>query len=247
MANPQLEHGYTRIANQILEALAITNLNGTQRRILDVVFRQTYGYQRKNHDLSITFIANATNIHKKQVQRELTVLIERKIITVVTEATFNKSRIIAFNKNYNEWLDSGEVTKKLPPKEKDTHTGNGLAPSTGSELATQIKKKENNKEMIIENFFNDLWSLFPRKRGKSKVSKKQKKKLYAEIGFEKMKQAIMKYKAETNGREEKFIMHGSTFFNSGYMDYLPAEDNTKPNEEYLRLKELVNSGQVTGV
>ena len=154
MANPQIENGYTRIANELIEALAITDLNGTQRRIIDVVLRQTYGYQRKEHDLSITFIANATNIHKKQIQRELATLIERKIITVVSEATFNKSRILTFNKSYKEWLNSSEVSNKLPPNKIDTHTGSELVPGTGSELATQIKKKENIKQRDFESVFN---------------------------------------------------------------------------------------------
>lgn len=225
MANPQTENGYTRIANEILEALAITNLNGTQRRILDVVFRQTYGYQRKEHDLSLNFISKATNIHKMQIQRELTSLIERRIITIVAEATFNKSRVIAFNKNYNEWLDSEQLAKKLTVNENDNHTVSEKANRTVSGLANQIKKKENIKEMPIENFFENLWSLYPRKKGKSKVSKKQKAKLYKEVGYEKMKQAIAKYKEEAMDREEKFIMYGSTFFNSGYLDYLPVKAN----------------------
>ena len=96
----QLENGYTRIANEILDVLAKTSLNGTQRRVLDVVFRQTYGYHRKEHNLSLTFIAKATGIHKKQIQRELSALIERNIIIVdrkqhlVTQEYFDSIKII---------------------------------------------------------------------------------------------------------------------------------------------------------
>ena len=238
MSSPQLEHGYTRIANEILEALAVTNLNGTQRRILDVIFRQTYGYQRKEKDLSVTFIANATNIHKKQIQRELNALIERKIVTVVEEATFNKSRVIAFNKNYHEWLGSGEVTKKLPPNKIDVHTGNKLAPSTGSELATQKKKiKENIKENRINSFpdnayterpedlFEMLWQLYPNKKGKSSVSKKSKKAIH-EIGYDRMVKAIERYKKDLAENPWKQAMYSSTFFNGRYKDYLPVEEDT---------------------
>lgn len=146
MSNPQLENGYTRIANEILEGLALTNLNGTQRRILDVVFRQTYGYQRKSHDLSLTFIAQATNLNKKQIQREINRLIDMNILTVVKEANFNKSRELEFNKNIKRWLIGGEVAKKTPPPKLDTHTGSELDPSRGSGLAPQIKKERKPKE-----------------------------------------------------------------------------------------------------
>ena len=78
MDGPQTGDGFTRIANEILEAMATTDLNGTQRRILDVIFRQTYGFQRKQHELSLSFISKATKIHEKQIQRELSVLIKKK-------------------------------------------------------------------------------------------------------------------------------------------------------------------------
>lgn len=152
MANPQVENGYTRIANELMEVLALTDLNGTQRRILDVILRQTYGFQRKEHELSLNFISKATNIHKMQIQRELTSLIDRKIILVVAEATFNKSRVLAFNKNYKEWLDSEQLAKKLTDNENVNHTVSEKANTTVSELANQKKKKENIKEIIMTSY-----------------------------------------------------------------------------------------------
>jgi phage replication O-like protein O len=50
-----LDNGYTRIANEILEAMAKIKLSPTQYRILFVVWRYTYGFQRKEHKLSLTF------------------------------------------------------------------------------------------------------------------------------------------------------------------------------------------------
>jgi phage replication O-like protein O len=148
VSDVQLENGYTRIANEILGQLAKTKLNGTQFRILLTVFRYTYGFQRKEHDLSISFISKATDVHRKQIQREIVVLIERKFINVISEATFSKPRIITFNKNYKEWLESEQGTYSLPPNEKDTQTGNELDTSTGNELAPQERKKDNIKESI---------------------------------------------------------------------------------------------------
>ena len=59
MANPKLENGYSPIANEILEQLCRQNLNGTQFRIIMVVWRYTYGFSRKEHELSETFISKA--------------------------------------------------------------------------------------------------------------------------------------------------------------------------------------------
>ncbi|MDU5081988.1 replication protein [uncultured Tissierella sp.] len=218
----QLQNGYTRIANEILEALARTDLNGTQRRIIDVVIRQTDGYQRKEHEMSLNFISIATNIHKMQIQRELTSLIDRKIITVVSEASFNKSRMMALNKNYNSWLNSEQLTKKLTVSETDNHTVSEKANTTVSELANQIKKKENTKE-IYSTFFEELWSLYPSKVGKGKISDTRKKELYI-LGDE-FKRCISRYINYVKVEREKGFtdlkyQNGSTFFNSGYVDYL---------------------------
>ena len=58
--NPQLENGYTKIADQILENTAKLKLNGTQMRIILIVWRYTYGFNRKETDLSVTFLATSS-------------------------------------------------------------------------------------------------------------------------------------------------------------------------------------------
>jgi predicted phage replisome organizer len=89
---------------------------------------------------------------------------------------------------------------------------------------TEVKQvgngeKEKEKDIEINKFFEDLWELYPKKKGKDKVSKKSKKEIY-KIGFEEMKKAIERYKAEREFKDDQYTMYGSTFFNSGYKDYL---------------------------
>ncbi len=136
MRGPQLEDGYTRIANEILEAIARFPINATQFRILTVIWRYTYGFNRKSSELSQSFIAEATGLHKKQVQRELNALIKMNIIKVEKEASFSSPRVLKFNKYYQSW----EGANQLPPSETDTHTGSELVTSPGSELVTQERQ-----------------------------------------------------------------------------------------------------------
>jgi phage replication O-like protein O len=103
MAKPQIENGFTRVANEILEAIAKIKLNGTQFRILMIVWRYTYGFSRKEHELSINFLCDATGIIKRQIQKELKVLMEMGVLIEARAATFTDSRIIGFNKNYEAW------------------------------------------------------------------------------------------------------------------------------------------------
>ncbi|KDE46310.1 hypothetical protein DI43_15355 [Geobacillus sp. CAMR12739] len=88
MADVQLEHGYTKIANEILERMALTKLSPTQFRLIFVIWRYTYGFNRKDHEMSLSFLAEATGVHKQRVKQELDKLIESNIIIVTEEGTF---------------------------------------------------------------------------------------------------------------------------------------------------------------
>ena len=71
----------------------------------------------------------------------------------------------------------------------------------------------------LEEFFEKVWNLYPIKKGKGKVSKTKKQALQR-IGLEELQRCIERFKNEMKDRDKKYWMHGSTFFNSGYVDYL---------------------------
>lgn len=69
--------------------------------------------------------------------------------------------------------------------------------------------------------FEKLWKLYPLKKGKSRISDTQKTKLF-KIGFDEMSRAIDRYKQYVDSVDYLQYQNGSTFFNSGYVDYLDA-------------------------
>lgn len=145
MANPQLEDGYTRIANEILEVVSKVKLNGTQYKILITIWRYTYGFNRKDSEFSLNFLSEATNSNKQQVKRELDRLIESKVISVVEKADFNSSRRLSFNKKYSEWKVKGvQSVKKDTVSEFDYSTVSEKAYSTVSGLAYQERQYKDN-------------------------------------------------------------------------------------------------------
>lgn len=77
------------------------------------------------------------------------------------------------------------------------------------------------KNKILEKFFESIWKLYPIKKGKGQVSK-TKKQVLQRIGYEEIKRCIERFvrDMEEEGRDRRYWMHGSTFFNSGYVDYL---------------------------
>jgi phage replication O-like protein O len=120
MASPQLEKGFTRIANELMEKMIQQNLNGTQFRIVMAIWRYTYGFQKTEKALSISYLAKQIDANRNQVDRALNSLIAREIVKIVGEDE-RKVRVLQVNKHYNEWLDSepskGEV-KMASKKEK---------------------------------------------------------------------------------------------------------------------------------
>ena len=78
----------------------------------------------------------------------------------------------------------------------------------------------------VNNFFESIWQLYPRKVGKGQISDKKKKELHS-YGYDVIKQCIDRYKKDKKEWQE--WKHGSTFFNSGFIDYL--DENYSPESE----------------
>ncbi len=147
MASPQKENGYTPIANEILEQIVKLKLNGTQFRIIMIIWRYTYGFSRKESNMSLTFIAKALSIQKKQVYREINKLIDSKIVTIKKEASFNSTRHIAFNKDYQVYqLGNSPLNRPLSTKETTEQSPN----QTTEQSPNQTTKKTKNKKQLGE-------------------------------------------------------------------------------------------------
>ena len=103
---PQLEDGYTRIANEIIERLATFRISGEEWMILLTILRKTYGYHKKEDKISISQFYNATGMAKPSICRALNKLVKKNLIN--KKAT-GSTTIYGFNKLFNTWKP---LTKK---------------------------------------------------------------------------------------------------------------------------------------
>lgn len=171
MANVQLENGYTKIANEIFEELAKIKLSPTQYRLIFIIWRFTYGFNRIEHTLSLNFFSHATGCDRRQIQRELQRLEERKIISQKIKS--GSYRKIIFNKNHDEWVGKtvvGETTIGRKDKGSNGETVNGSIGDTDNQERNKKKYKEiNNKTKERKGrFVPALSSMFnkPQEKGK---------------------------------------------------------------------------------
>jgi hypothetical protein len=93
-------------------------------------------------------------------------------------------------------------------------------PQNPSRIHLEYESNPKRSKKDIEKFFETAWSAYPKKLGKGKISQTAKERACA-LGEEFMR-CIQRYVDSCANKEEQFIMYGSTFFNSGYVDYLDA-------------------------
>lgn len=110
------------------------------------------------------------------------------------------------------------------PSEKEPYNKINIICSSSDEP----KKIRQPSQDEIESFFKSVWKLYPSKRGIGKISLSKKKKLYS-YGYEQIKRCVERYVKEIKEQgKEDYYQNGSTFFNSGYVDFLDENYCERP-------------------
>lgn len=102
MSSPQVEDGFTSIAHELLEAIAIYPFTKMQYQILMVIFRKTYGYGKQVDDIALSHYEKHTRLKKPHVSSTLKSLEDAKAITKLPGVFgFN----VSINKHYKQWAE----------------------------------------------------------------------------------------------------------------------------------------------
>lgn len=115
------------------------------------------------------------------------------------------------------------------------YDGKKVISDVGNGQSKEKKSREEKNTMCKADalaLFERLWKMYPVKKGKGQVSDTQKMKLL-KIGFDEMARAIDRYKRYVDDIDYLHYKNGSTFFNSGYVDYLDANyvPDKKPTKQ----------------
>lgn len=166
-------------------------------------------------------IAQCTDLNENKVYRALTVL--KSLGNIEIKATNKYSIITVVN-----WDKYQDENGKRTANEQQTNSKTTAEEQQENSKRTQHKngkKEKKEKNIYICSFFQSVWDEYPKKLGKNKVTKAAMEQL-EEAGETAVMDAVRRYveKIKRDGTEEKYIMHGSTFFNGAWRDY--AEDKT---------------------
>ncbi len=165
MADPQIKNGYTRIANELLEAICRLNISGNEMRILLYVIRRTFGFQRDCAEISLSELSKALDMKKNNVSRSIKKLCEESIL-IQTPCRGNQPQTLSVMTDYEKWSVESCADSQLSNQEPVISNDNPVVIENDNPVVikndnstvikndnhTYIKKeKENLKENIKEN------------------------------------------------------------------------------------------------
>ena len=133
------EDGYTRIANELLEAVLSAELTARQLKIVMAVIRKTYGFNKKSDRITNTQIADITGIHHTHVCKAKNELLERKIL-------ITNGREIGVNKVVSEWKNEISQNSKTLAKSANKTLAKSAKQSVPSQLNTKDTLKDNKEK-----------------------------------------------------------------------------------------------------
>lgn len=99
--SPQVEDGYIRIANSLLEAILAFGFTQRELLVLMAIMRKTYGYNKKADDMSASQIAALCNMARSHVTATLGSLASRNVIT---KSAGRFGSVIGIQKNHRLWI-----------------------------------------------------------------------------------------------------------------------------------------------
>ena len=225
-------NNYTKINNDILDALIKANLNGTQLAISLFIYRKTIGWNKKTDNISLSQFMKYIPVSKPSICKALDHIKLVKICLLVKKSKRpNCSNEWAFNDNIESWqlVKKTLLVKKsrLTSKEIDVllvkkplHTKETITKDINKRnISKDIQRKIDN--FLFEEEFEFLWNKYPKKLGKKKAVSHFKASVSNEQDLKDIDKALNNYLDEIKYKkiQEDYIKHGSTWFNQ-WRDYL---------------------------
>jgi len=236
---PQLEDGYLKIANEIIDALARYRIPGEQMQCLLVILRKTYGFNKKEDMISNRQFVELTGLKKGNVSRSIKALIDKK---VVIKSDNRRIPTYRFNKIYATW----KLLSKKQPVIKDA--------TSVINIATSVIKSDGHKRHYTKDtrqktettlgHFDIFWAIYPKKK-----KKEDARKAFATVskkndfpGVDILVDAV-KAQKDTNDwikQGGKFIPYPATWLRAGSWQ---DEINTDPLEGVVseRARQTINN------
>ena len=252
MANsPQLENGFTRVANEILEQIARTPLPGAEFRLVIAIWRATYGYQRKSAAISLTRFQQLTALSRTGVKKALGSLRKKRVVH--RRGKRGLTACWQFNKDFSSWREvTRDGQQQLPSQARGgqpeyPRLGNESIPKLGNngypikERKKTLKKKEptdSRRAPVIEFFLAHYEKINGRalvthnsdfKALKDLLTKTTNKPGYDTVALQQAAHNFLESKDEFHRKQG----HPLRFWANNISAFMPKQSGQRETPEYL--------------
>jgi phage replication O-like protein O len=164
-----LDDGYLRLSNTLVDAFCMTKLSDRENRVLFAVIRRTYGFSKAVDWISYSQIEEMTGIDSNNVSRVVGLLIKRNIV-------IKEGKKIGVNTVVSEWLDKPLNTKTVCLDIKSELSKQTVKPvKLNNETVSldsknclnrppqkkDINTKERQKDICAKSSFNEFFKHYP--------------------------------------------------------------------------------------
>ncbi|TKV23527.1 replication protein [Citrobacter sp. wls613] len=209
-----LDDGYTRVANELLEAVMAADLTARQLKVVLALIRKTYGFGKKFDRITNTQIAMMTGIHHTHVCKAKNEMIAMNIIVT-------NGLAIGINKVISEWnFEISQHSETLAKTANETlaKLANGYKPTQLNTKET-IQKKE--KKENTQSSCDDRGPVKPEKRKPVNFDYDEYLSAYNEIAGERLPHAV-EANEERKRKIRKLVNSLATKNIDGFRAYVKA-------------------------
>ncbi|MDC9772426.1 replication protein [Proteus mirabilis] len=212
-----LEDGYTRIANDLFEAVMCADLTARQLKVVMAIIRKTYGFGKKLDRITNTQIAEMTGIHHTHVCKAKNEMIAMNIVI----SSGNK---IGINKDFTEWnFNISQVSETLAKSANKTlaKTANSHKPSQLNTKETITKEKKESNTPLTPHEVKGGKSVKPTKRKSTPINYDEYLNAYNEEVGDRLPHAV-EANEKRKTRIRKIIKNLATANVDGWRAYVRA-------------------------
>ena len=148
-AKADLDDGYVRIANTIMQELYKLPISNREFRVLLFIIYQTYGYNHKERELSNSYIGQGVGITRCHANEAIKKLLKAKIIKQELSGR-RGAQILRLNTRLSEWVTVSETRNRTVPDTSVTEIGNTTVPEMRNRTVPDIGKQYNTDKYHTE-------------------------------------------------------------------------------------------------
>lgn len=237
--SPQLENGYTRLANELLDALIGAGLTARQWAVVMAIVRKTYGFNKTSDEIGLSQLVAMTGLDKGNLSKTVRELESSKVI-LRSEGTHGHS--LGINKKYKQWglsnqqpqLSKQQQLSIQQPRgcQNDNETvvkttTQGLSKQQPQNTSLKNKGKTTSKDSLSRSLrerFDVFWAVYPKKKSKDAAEKALAKRKPDEQLFADIMSGLERAKTSVEWLDKQYIPYPASWLNDGgWMDdYTPA-------------------------